>query len=217
MEHTGLWKRIPGANIDEEALLSQGNVKIRYRDREIQYISATNIGQEVNIEVQYSSGKRIFWSTTCVDVAFSMLWGIPLSFDCMYIFAPQVNGGVRCLSVEDGSIKWKTKSKAHFKQIMVNTTGSICCASGEHDIVVLDSTTGFEMANKRIGVNNHFTVLGKDRLLVEATSTKWYMLNSETLEIIEIINKKDLNSHKGQEMWKRIFQNWGSVNIDNEV
>ena len=214
MEHTDLWKRIAGANIDEEALLSPGNVKIRYRDRAIRYISATNLDQEVNIEVQYSNGKRLFWNTTSVDVTFSMLWGIPLSFDCMYIFAPQANGGVWCLSVEDGSIKWKTKSKSHFKQIMVNTTDSICCASGEHDIVVLDSTTGVEGVKKRIGMNNHFTVLGKDRLLVEATSTKWYVLNSETLETLEIINKKDLNSQKGQEIWKRIFQDWESANIN---
>lgn len=211
MEHTDLWKRIPGANIDEEALLSPGNVKIRYRDRAIRYISATHLDEEVTIEVQYSSGKKLFWSTTNIDVTFSMLWGIPLSFDCMYIFAPQVNGGVRCLSVKDGSIKWKTKSKAHFKQIMVNTTGSICCASGEHEIVVLDSTTGVERGKKRISVNNQFTVLGKDKILVEATSTKWYVLNSETLETIEIINKKDLNSHKGQEIWKRIFKDWGKT------
>lgn len=211
MEHTDLWKRIPGANIDEDALLSPGNVKIRYRDREIRYISATHLDEEVTIEVQYSSGKKLFWSTTNIDVTFSMLWGIPLSFDCMYIFAPQVNGGVQCLSVKDGSIKWKTKSKAYFKQIMVNTTGSICCASGAHDIVVLDSTTGVEKAKKRISENNQFTVLGKDKILVEATSTKWYVLNSETLDTIEIINKKDLNSHKGQKIWKRIFKDWGKT------
>lgn len=209
MEQADSWKRIPGANIDEEVLLSPGNVKIRYKGRAIQYISATNSDQKVNIEVQYSSGKRIFWSTSNVDITSCMLWGIPLSFDCMYLFAPQINGGVWCLSVEDGSIQWKSKSKAHVKQIMVNTTGSICCASGEHNIVVLDNTTGTELVSKRIGMNNHFTVLGKARLLVEATSTKWYVLHSETLEIIEMISKKDLNSPKGQEMWKRIFQDWG--------
>ena len=91
---------------------------------------------------------------------------------------------------------------------MVNPTGSICCASGEHNIVVLDNTTGEELLNKRISMDNQFTVLGKDKILVEATSTKWYVLNSETLETIEIIRKKDSNSLRGQEMWKRIFQDW---------
>jgi len=209
MEHTDSWKRIPGANIDEEALLKPGNVKIRYRDRAIQYITAKQTDQNVDIEVQFCNGKSLFWSTANVDVTFSMLWGIPLSFDCKYIFAPQVNGGVWCLSVENGSVKWKSKSRANFKQIMVNTTGSICCASGEHNIVVLDIATGVEKAKRRISVNNHFTVLGKHKLLVEATSAKWYVLDSETLDIIEIISKKDLNSYRGQEIWKRIFEDWG--------
>lgn len=208
MDHTELWKRIPGANIDQEALLSPGNVKIHYKDRDIEYISAIHSDREVHIEIQYRDGNQICWDTTNINVTFSMMWGIPLSLDCRHIFVPHSKGGVRCLCVEDGSIKWKTKSKAHFKHIMVNPTGSICCASGEHNIVVLDNTTGEELLNKRISMDNQFTVLGKDKILVEATSTKWYVLNSETLETIEIIRKKDSNSLRGQEMWKRIFQDW---------
>lgn len=217
MEHTNSWKRIPGTNMDEEALLSPGKVIIRYRDREIQYISATHSDRKVDIDVQYRCGKRLSWSTANVDVTFSMLWGIPLSFDCKYIFAPQVNGGVQCLSVEDGSIKWKSKSRAQFKQILVNTSGSICCASGEHNIIVLDSATGVERTSKRISANNHFTVLGKEKILVEATSTKWYVLNSETLDIVETISKKDLNSRYGQEIWKRIYKEWETTSTDNAV
>lgn len=208
MEHAGLWKRIPGANIDEEVQHSPGNVVIHYRDREIQYISATQSDQRVNIEVRYRCGKRLSWCTNNVDVTFSMLWGIPLSFDCRYIFVPQVNGGVWCLSVEDGSVKWKTKSKAHFKQIMVNPAGSICCASGTNNIVVLDISTGAETTSKRIARNNQFKVLGKDRILVDATAANWIVMNSETLKTIEVLNKKDLNAQKGQEIWKRIFRDW---------
>ena len=216
MEHREAWKRIPGANIDEEALLDSGSVKIRYKDRAIRCISALDGGEKVNIEVQYSNGNRLFWSTTNINVTFSMLWGIPLSYDCMHIFAPQVNGGVCCISVEDGSIMWKTKSRAHFKQIMVNKTGSICCASGEHDIVVLNSVTGAEIVKKRISVNNHFTVLGNSSVLVEATSTTWNILNSETLETIEILKKNELNSSNGREIWKRVFREWESGNNYNE-
>lgn len=208
IEHTDLWKRIPGANIDEEVLLSPGKVKIRYQGREIYCISAENSEESVNVEVQYCTGERISWRTTRIDITSSMLWGIPLSFDCMHLFAPQVGGGVCCLLVKDGSICWKTKSRAHFKQIMVNPVASLCCACGEHDIVVLDIETGAEISKKRISLNNHFTVLGTNRILVEATSTKWCVLNSESLETIEVISKKDLNTHQGQEIWRRIFKDW---------
>lgn len=216
MEHTNDWKRLSCANIDESALLSPGKAIIRYKDREIRYISATHSDQKVVIEVQYRNGKRVSWNTTQVVVVHCMMWGIPLSFDCKYIFVPLRNGGVRCLSVEDGSIVWKSKSRAHFKQIMVNTTGSICCASGENHIVVLDGTTGAEKTSKRISTNNNFSVIGKERILIEATSTKWYILHSETLNIIEEISKKDLNSLNGREIWKRVYKEWGSVNIDSE-
>lgn len=34
------------------------------------------------------------------------------------------------------------------------------------------------------------------------------LLDSQTLKIIEIIQKKDLNSAQEQEIWKRIFNGW---------
>ena len=221
MENRESWKRIPGGNIDSEALIKPRYVKIRYRGRAIQSITVLHEGEEEavesKVEIQYSNGKQISWYTTKVNVVYGMLWGIPLSFDCRYIYAPQSNGGVCCLSVEDGSVKWKSKSKATFMQILVNPNGSICCASGPHDVVILDGDTGIEKNKRYITKCNQFQVLGKDRILVEATSQKYYVFNSETLETIEVITKKELNTQNGREIWKRIYAEWNSAFREDDV
>lgn len=204
------WERIAGANIDETILCSPQSAKVRYANREIAYITVFQHEDErdVTVEVQYSSGFSAMWKTMYIDVAFCMLWGIPLSLDCKKIYTPQVNGRVYCLSASDGSPLWKTKSREHFKNILVNTDETLCCAAGNNRIVVLDGASGNEICSRKVSIDNQFTVLGDNRILVEATSSKWYVLDSQTLKIIETIQKKDLNSAQGQEIWKRIFNGW---------
>lgn len=225
--------------MDEKRLLAPRKAKISYGNREIRYITATAPYQELKMEVEYRNGIRhvkvitpdlpvkieveyrngtcLCWDTRHINVAFCMMWGIPLSLDCRYIFAPQEHGGLWCLSVEDGSVQWKTKSRAQFKHILVNAAGSICCAVSEHDIVVLDSMTGTEQVRKKVSWINDFKVLGKDKILVEANARQWYILNSETLEILEIIHKKELNPENEQAIWKRVFQEWKIAEDDNST
>lgn len=217
MEEKKSWERIVGANIDETILCSPQSTKVRYANREIAYITVFQHEDErdVTVEVQYKSGLSVMWKTMYIDVALCMLWGIPLSLHCKQIYTPQVNGGVNCLSAEDGSLLWKTKSREHFKNIMVNTDETLCCAAGNNRIVVLDSASGNEICSRKVSIDNQFTVLGVNRILVEATALKWYVLDSQTLKIIEIIQKKDINSSQGQEIWKRIFCGWASIHEDN--
>jgi len=227
-EDAEFWKRIPGANLDERFLDGVRKATISYLNRDIQYITVTapeqgltfvdeyrdgkrhvkviDPGLPSTVEVKYRNGACHSWSSTHIEVVHCKMWGIPLSFDCRYIFAPQENGGLWCLSVEDGTVKWKSKSRAQFKQILVNPTGSLCCAASQQDIVVLDSATGTEQLRKRITWINDFKVLEKDRILVNANARQWHILNSETLEVAEIIRKKDLDTNWMPTVWKRLFQ-----------
>lgn len=237
MDHIDTWEQIPSANLDEQILLAPLKAKIRYGGRQIHFITATDPGQPlkiekeyrngiihpkvvepdlpVKIEVEYRNGTSLSWNTTHINVTFCMMWGIPLSFDCRNIFAPQKHGGLWCLSVEDGTVKWKTKSRAQFKQVLVNVTGSLCCAASEHDIVILDGTTGTEQIKKRISWINDFAVLGTNRILVEANSKQWHILNSETLEVVEIIYKKELNLGDRLAEWEYLFQKYSTTEDDN--
>lgn len=212
------WERIAGANIDETILCNPQSAKVRYANREITYITVFQHEDErdVTVEVQYSSGFSAMWKTMYIDVAFCMLWGIPLSLHCKQIYTPQVNGGVYCLSAGDGSLLWKTKSREHFKNIMVNTDETLCCAAGNNRIVVLDSVSGNEICSRKVSFDNQFTVLGDNKILVEATASKWYVLDSQTLKTIEMIQKKDINSAQEQEIWKRIFRGWDSIYKDDK-
>lgn len=208
MEKEKSWERIAGANIDETILCSPQSAKVRYANREIAYITVMQHESDVTVEVQYKSGFSVMWKTRYIDVAFCMLWGIPLSLHCKQIYAPQVNGGVYCLSARDGSLLWKTRSREHFKNIMVNTDETLCCAAGNNRIAVLNGTSGNEICSRKVSIENQFTVLGVNRILVEATSSMWYVLDSRNLKIIEMLQKRDLNSAQGQKIWKRIFNGW---------
>lgn len=239
MECSDSWKKIPGANVDERCQPGQRNAKISYENREIRYITVTTPDQKLKIEdeyrngirhfkvtdlglpsiieVEYRNGTRLSWSSTYIDVVFSKMWGIPLSFDCQHIFAPQKGGGLWCLSAENGAVQWKTKSRAQFKQVLVNRIGSLCCAVSEHDIVILDSTTGTEQIKKRISWINDFAVLGTNKILVEANSKQWHILNSETLEVVEIIYKKELNLGDRLAEWEYLYQKYSTTEDDNST
>mgnify|MGYP004508074093 FL=1 len=227
-EDAEFWERIPCANLDERVLVGIRKATVSYLKRDIQYITVTapeqgltfvdeyrdgkrhvkviDPGLPSTVEVKYRNGTCHAWSTTHIDVVHCKMWGIPLSFDCRYIFAPQKNGSLCCLSVEDGSVQWKTKSRAQFKQILVNPTGTLRCAASERDIVVLDSATGEEQLRKRITWINDFYVLEKDRILVEANARQWHILNSETLEVTEVILKKNLDTNWMPTIWERLFR-----------
>lgn len=212
------WKRVDGGNIDEQIICYPHTARVHYKNRDIRFITVQSDEQcdSVSVEIEYNNGNVDQWVSSQIDVVFCMMWGIPLSFDCKYIFVPQDKGGVCCLSAKDGALVWKTKSRELFKQILVNGNNTLCCASGNHRIVVLDSMTGNELSALRISNINQFSVLGKDRILVDATAKSWYVVHSETLEIMETIDKKMLNTLNGREIWKRIYCEWNSVFEDNE-
>ncbi len=51
----------------------------------------------------------------------------------------------------------------------------------------------------------------EDMVLVEATAKSWYVVHSETLEIIEIIQRKEINSIHGRDIWKRVYSERNSA------
>ena len=72
-------------------------------------------------------------------------------------------------------------------------------------LVYQDKKTA-KLLRKRITWINDFYVLEKDRILVEANARQWHILNSETLEVTEVILKKNLDTNWMPTIWERLFR-----------
>lgn len=203
-------RRPIGANLGETIICSPNKAIIRYKGHAINIIQVSCKDGCADTEVQFffNSGRTLSWKTQSIEIAACMMWGIPLSRDDRFIYVPQEKGRLFCLSVDNGVLMWRTKSKEHFKNILVNPNGTLCCACGTGRIVVIDAVTGDELCTRK-ATNNQFTVLSNETILVEFAS-RWEIWDSTTLVTIESFSKKEMNSVHGRKIWVQIFKNWDS-------
>lgn len=164
------------------------------------------------VTVRLRDGRSYTWRSPYFNSFFCQMYGIPLSQECDRIFIQHYRGGLFCLSVTDGSLLWRSKSRAVFNHNLVNEDGTLCIAMSERSVVLLDQAADQELKRVRLRSPNGFTILGKDRILVEVPRARWQILDSRAFQVLEEITRKQRDSAEGAAMWKRIFREWNPEN-----